>query len=115
MDTNTSGELTLGSRLKDMLWDTPDILYKIKTTPMRETRQYEIQADLPAIVDPDIAISQVLRWSDLQRLLAKPLRIYAWSSNTDVEKWVLSASANISNIFVTVLPTYLREGFEHDE
>lgn len=114
MDNNSRDKFTLEARLKDMLWDTSDVLYQLKHTPMREESQIELQAELSAAVDPDIIIGQVSRWVDLQHTIGKDLRIYVWSSNTVVEKWLMSVVANMEHIFVTILPTYLKGEFEHD-
>lgn len=113
MDIGTSN-FTLGERLKEMPMDSPDILYTIATTPVRESKVYEIQAELSAAIDVDIIISQVYRWIDIQRAIGKDLRVYLWSSNPEVEKYVMGIASQLDHLYITVLPMYLKGDFKHD-
>lgn len=114
MDNPTKINFTLGERLEEMLMDSPDIFYQISNTPMRQEDQVEIQAELSAAISPDIILGQVSRWLDLQKLLDKDLRVYLWSSNKEVEKYITAVVANMDHLFITILPTYLKGEFIHD-
>lgn len=110
-----SNKYTIDERLKEMPYDSDSILFTVKNSPIRETNQIEIQANLPAAVDPDIIIGQVSRWLDLQKHLGKDLRVYLWCSNGQVEKYVLGIVRNMEHLYVTILPTYLKGEFNYDE
>lgn len=110
-----STSLRLDEHLKNAVRDTPDIVYQLSQLPPREGSTIEIVSDLPAAVDIDIILGYITRWYDVQQHFNKDLRIYVWSYNTVVEKYVLGCVQQMSRIYVTVLPSWLREDFAYDE
>ena len=69
---------------------------------------FTIESELPAYPDPDIILGYVQRWREVQRLFGKELRIFAWSYDTRVEKYILACVQNMPNIYITILPAEYR-------
>lgn len=108
MDTCSKGQ-------KVNYWDTlpqdsADILHKLdKLRPNDSEAPVEILAELPAAVNIDIIIAMVSRWHEIQLFMKKPLRVFAWSSEGAVEKYVAGLVGPIDNLYLTVLPITLKE------
>lgn len=108
MDTTSVRTLSLEERINGVMRDSEDILYKLSKLSTPEGQPIEIVTDLPAALAPDIIIGNVQRWREIQKHFDCELRIYAWSYNPVVEKFVLQAIQNMPKVMVTVLPSYLR-------
>lgn len=104
-----SSKLSLEERIDGLVHDAPDILYKLSKLEQRGDGPIEIVADLPAAPDVDIILGYVQRWCEIQKHFNRDLRVYAWSYNTTVEKYVLGCTLQMSHIAVTILPMYLKE------
>lgn len=105
---DNSSFLTLDERIDGLVKDDPDILRNLSRITS-ENEFMEIVSELPAGKDPDIILGYVSRWQEITKLFHKKLRVYAWSYSDEVEKYVLGFVQNMSDIYVTVLPTYLKE------
>lgn len=105
----SSTKLSLEERIDGLVHDAPDILYTLSKLEQRGDGPLEIVADLPAAPDVDIILGHVQRWCEIQKYFNRDLRIYAWSYDTTVEKYVLGCTLQMSHIAVTILPTYLKE------
>ncbi len=88
--------------------DGPDVVYKLSQLQLSDDAPIEIVSELPAADDPDVILSYVQRWWEIQRYFKRDLRVYAWTYTTEVEKHVLRCVQNMSHICVTTLPTYLK-------
>lgn len=66
----------------------------------------EVRDRLPARIDPDIIIGQVMVWKDIQSRLGENvyLRVFAESYRPDVEKYVLNLVKDMEYILVTIVP-----------
>lgn len=106
--TSLQSRLSWDDRINAMMKDSEDILYKLNKLETPEGRPVEIVAELPAAIHVDLIVGTVQRWSDLQKHLDRELRIYAWSYNPKVEKYVQNLVRNMPNVLVTVLPMYLK-------
>lgn len=96
--------------LDTLVKDGPDVIYKLSQAPIPDgDRPIEILADLPAAIDIDIILGHVKRWREIQLYFNRPLRVYAWSSQLIVEKYVLGCMQRLEQVSMTVLPTYLKE------
>lgn len=106
----SGAKYTIEDRIANAVPDAPDVLYTLsRINPPAEGEPIEIVSELPAATDADIVLGYVLRWHEIQEHFGCDLRVYAWSYNTTVEKYVLGIVQNMSKITVTVLPTYLKE------
>jgi hypothetical protein len=105
--------LPLDERINGVIHDSPDILYRLTKLETPEDQPIEIVSELPAAVDPDIIIGYVQRWVEIQHYFNKDVRIYAWSYSTESEKYVMGCVQNMSHVFVTVLPMYLKENKQY--
>ena len=111
MDTNS--KITLEDRINGVMKDSPDIIYKLSKLTTPKDMPIEIVTELPAAPDPDIVIGLVTRWCEIQKYFNQDLRVYAWSYTEEVEKYLLSCVQNMSHIYVTVLPMYLKESKQY--
>ena len=107
--------LRLEEHLNNAVSDAPDIVYRLSQLQHKEDSPIEIVSELPAAVDVDIILGYIARWHDVQEYFNRDLRIYAWSYNTTVEKYILGCVQQMSRIYVTILPAWLREDFAYDE
>lgn len=112
MGTSTKNE-TLDEHIKKLIKDDTDVLYRLSKAGVGSNDVVEIVTELPAATDPDLIIGCVSRWNDIQKHFNKDLRVYAWSHNTKVEKYVLGCVQNMSRITVTVLPFCLKEALRY--
>lgn len=69
-----------------------------------DSKTLELVTTLPSAVDIDVSIATVQRWKELQKRYNKPLRIYAYSYNPEVEKLFLRLIQESENIFLTPIP-----------
>ncbi len=95
--------------LDAMVKDAPDVLYQlsqIKFTSADEPA--EILTELPAAVNVDIILGMVNRWREVQVQMNRPLRVYAWSGERCVEKYVMGCVQRFPDICLTPLPIRLR-------
>lgn len=100
---------TIDEHIKGLVVDGVDVLHHLSKISRGKDEPIEIVADLPAATDPDLIIGCVSRWNEIQKHFNADLRVYAWSYNTKVEKYVLGCVQNMSRITVTVLPFCLKE------
>lgn len=100
--------LSLDERINGMMKDAPDILYKLTKLEAAPGRPIEIVTELPAALHTGIIIGAVQRWSEIQKHFDRELRVYAWSYNAVVEKYVQNLVRNHDRVLVTVLPMYLK-------
>ena len=107
MGTRTN--LPLDERINGVIKDSPDVIYQLSRIKQSDDTPIEIVSELPAAVDVAIILSYIQRWSQIQKQFNRDVRIYAWSYSTDVEKYVLGCVQNMSHVFVTILPFYLKE------
>lgn len=105
-----STKLSLEERIDGLVHDAPDILYTLSRLEQRGEGPIEMVTDLPAAQDVDIILGYIQRWAEIQKHFDRELRIYAWSYNTEVEKYVLGCTLHMPKINITVLPMYLKEG-----
>ena len=109
--TSRASSMTLEERINGVVKDSPMLLYdltKVGVSP--DTNEpIEIVVDLPAAPDPDILLGHISRWREVQVHFKKDIRVYAWCVNPIVEKRVLACVQNMSGIYITVLPDYLKE------
>lgn len=108
MDTASVRTLSLEERINGVMRDSEDILYKLTKLKTPEDQPIEIVTELPAALATDIIIGNVQRWREIQKHFNCELRIYAWSYNPVVEKFVMQAVQNMPKVMITVLPSYLR-------
>lgn len=101
--------LTLREVLERLPEDTDNLLYKIEHSNQVDAEEIEIVSYLPARLDADIILGYIMRWREVQKYFNKPMRVYAWSYQPDVEKYILKCLMHNNNIFVTMLPVKLRE------
>lgn len=109
MDTNTATSLldqALESAVKDDANLIPNL--SIKNNKNKDAELFTIVSELPAYPDPDIILGYVQRWREVQKLFGKDLRIFAWSFDTRVEKYILACTQNMPNIYMTILPAEYR-------
>lgn len=109
----TNSKISLEDRINGVMEDSPDILYKLSKLSTPKDVPIEIVTELPAAPDPDIIIGLVTRWYEIQKYFNQDIRIYAWSYNHEVEKYLLGCIQNMSHIYVTVLPMYLKESKQY--
>lgn len=109
----TNSTLSLEERINGVMQDSPDILHKISKLQPPEGKPIEIVTELPAAIDVDLIIGCVQRWSEIQKYFNRDLRVYAWSHSADVEKYLLGCTLNVSNVYVTVLPMFLKENLKY--
>lgn len=110
MDNVSSNKMySLEERINGLIVDSPDILYKLNRLSTPKGQPIEIVTELPSAIDPDIILGNVQRWREVQKYFDCELRIYAWTYNTEVEKYLLGCVQHMSKIAVTTLPTYLKE------
>ncbi len=105
----TGTKLSLEDRIDGLVHDAPDILYTLSRLEQRGEGPIEIVAELPAAPDIDIILGYVQRWNEIQKHFDRDLRVYAWSYNVQVEKYVLGCTLQMPHLAVTILPTYLKE------
>ena len=105
----TSSVLSLDERINGVVHDAPDVLYKLSRLETPKDQPIEIVSELPAAADPDIILSYVQRWVEIQHYFGRDLRVYAWSYTPESEKYILGCVQNMSHICVTTLPMYLKE------
>lgn len=106
---NVTRSYSLDERIDGVVKDAPDIIYRLSRLGCKQGDLIEIVTELPAAPDPDILIGYVQRWREIQKHFDCDLRVYCWSYTHEVEKYLLGCVQNMSHIFVTVLPTYLKE------
>lgn len=98
-------DVSLDEILRNAEPDGPDILKRLTEKILPLDKEVSITAELPAAIDPDIIITSISRWADLQEHLGdRKLRVYAYSYNRVVEKYVLGCVQQMQNVFVTVIP-----------
>lgn len=100
--------LSLDQRIDGMMKDSPDILYKLTKLGPAVGRPIEIVTELPAAIFAEELLGDVQRWSEIQKHFDCELRVYAWSYNAQVEKYLQNLLRNHDRILVTVLPMYLK-------
>lgn len=113
MGASTKNYKTLSEHINSLVVDGVDVLYKLSKLKREPKEPIEIVTELPAATDPDLIIGSVSRWNEIQKHFCCDLRIYAWSHNTVVEKYVMGCVQNMSHITVTILPSYLKETRYH--
>lgn len=101
-------QMTLVERIDGLIHDSNDILVKLTKMQPDSSRPIEIVAELPAAISPDIIIGTVQRWREIQKHFNCELRVYAWSYNPDVEKYVMKCVQPMDRVLVTPLPTSLK-------
>ena len=109
MDTDTTKSLldqALESAVKDDANLIPNL--SIENNKNKDAELFTIVSELPAYPDPDIILGYVQRWREVQKLFGKDLRIFAWSFDTRVEKYILACTQNMPNIYMTILPAEYR-------
>lgn len=109
MSGNTTRPASLEERLSGAVLDSPNIVQRLSSIEQPPKGQpLEIVTELPAGLCPEIIIAMIMRWRELQIHFDRDIRVYAWSFNTEVEKYVLQCTNNMSHIFVSILPVKLR-------
>lgn len=106
---------TIDEHIKGLIEDGVDVLHRLSNLSRDDDAPIEIVAELPAATDPDLIIGCVSRWNEIQKYFKTELRVYAWSHNTTVEKFVLGCVQSMSHITVTVLPFCLKETMHYGE
>lgn len=99
---------SLEERLSGAVLDSPDIVKKLSYLNPPAGKPLEIVTELPAGLNPEIIIAMVMRWREIQQYFDCDVRIYAWSFDTKVEKYVQQCTSLMSHILVTILPVSLR-------
>ena len=102
------------SHIEAVVMDCPDVICKIVQLGYHmDNEVVEIATVLPSALDISVNIGMVQRWRDISKYFNKPVRIYGWSYNTEVEKCFLSLVQEKKDIFLTVLPGELRGEKKH--
>lgn len=99
----------IDARLGATLEDDFDILVKLRSLGADKSPIIEIKTELPARPDIDILLGLVMRWTELSKALKKPIRVYAWCYNNQVEKVMQRLLCDNNNVLITILPGELRE------
>lgn len=109
--TTVKCDLSLEERMFGVVEDSANLLYNLTRVGVKQSTDepIEIWTDLPARLDGEVILAYLNRWDEVQKHFGKDLRIYAWSVNPIVEKYMLGCLQNMSHIFLTVLPYYLKE------
>lgn len=109
MDTKTAAS-PLDEALLKSTKDDANLIPNLSTVTGADPdlKVLTIESELPAYPDPDIILGYVQRWREVQRLFGKDLRIFAWSYDTRVEKYILACVQNMPNIYITILPAEYR-------
>lgn len=114
MDTNTKKKITTENYWDKLVHDSPSVYYELsKINYKYEDEPAEIVTELPSAVCIDIILSMVSRWLELQKMLGRPLRVYAWSSERTVEKYVLGCLSSMDKVCMTVLPMHLKREMKY--
>ncbi|MCM1215120.1 MAG: hypothetical protein NC548_11440 [Lachnospiraceae bacterium] len=108
VSTSMQSRMTLEERIDGMMRDSEDILHKITKLKPPKGRPIEIVTELPAALCVDIIVGNVQRWSEIQKHFDRELRVYAWSVNPIVEKYVQNLVCNMDKVLVTTLPMYVK-------
>lgn len=106
------GVRTIGDidrHLNALLDDGPDIIQQLTRIGGANDSVIEIKTELPAMLDCDIIIATVNRWADISKYYNKPVRVYGWCYNDKVEDYLQSLVCQRDNVYLTVLPSYLRK------
>lgn len=91
--------------LEMLVDDCHDIVRVLKNYNYFEgADQIEIMATLPSAINIDVFIGMVNRWRELQEMYDKPLRIYAYSYNSQVEKMFMRLIQEHDKILLTPIP-----------
>lgn len=106
--TSMQSRMNLVERIDSLMHDSSDILYKITKLTPPDGKPIEIVAELPAALDPEIIIGHVQRWREIQMHFDRELRVYAWTYNAVVEKYVMSCVQTMPKVLVTPLPMSLK-------
>lgn len=102
-------ELTIDGYFSNLLEDDKDILRSLSKLNIAEGDTVELISEIPARLHTDLIIAKVMCWKEIQEMYKCKLRIYAWVYRDDVEKYLLSLTQNLNNIYVTALPYTLKE------
>jgi len=98
----------LENYLDTLVHDSRTLVQDLSASKTKNLDIIEIYADVPERQDFDYFINMVERWNDVSKLFAKPIRIYTYLHNTKSEKYIQKLLANRENLFITVLPHYIR-------
>lgn len=113
MDTRTMST-HVDSHLGALVTDCPDVISKIVQLGYdQDSEVIELATVLPSALDISVNIGLVQRWRDIGKYFDRPVRIYGWSYNTEVEKCLLSLVQEKKDVFLTVLPGELRGEKKH--
>lgn len=106
---NSTVNTTLLEALAKLPEDTGNVIYAVSNSNQVAEKEIEIVSYLPARLEADIILGYVTRWREVQKYFNKPLRVYAWSYQPDVEKYILKCLAHNKDILVTMLPIKWRK------
>lgn len=110
-------EAKLNNLLKHLgvlLEDGPDIIRLLENYNYSGNTEYlEIITTLPSAINIDVFIATVNRWREIQKRYNKPLRVYAFSYNTEVEKMYMRLVQEHDAILLTPIPGDWKGSIEH--
>ena len=109
---NISG---LDEYIDALVHDSRTLMQDLYNSKSKNFDVIEIYADIPERQDFDYFISLVERWEDVSRQYNKPIRIYTYLHNIESEKYIQKLLANRKNLFITVLPHYIRKRVNKNE
>ena len=94
--------------VKGLVHDSSRLLYDLSRVHAERNEIIEFVADVPERPDPDLYIATVTRWKEVATYFQRPIRVYTYLYNEQSEKYLMQLTAKQSQIYVTVIPGYLR-------
>lgn len=94
--------------IKGLVHDSEKLLYDLTRVHAERCQIIEFVTDVPEQPDPDLFIALVTRWKEVVDYFDKPLRVYTYLYNEQSEKYLVQLTSKQPNIFVTIIPGYLR-------
>lgn len=105
---------SLMEHMSMLLEDGPDIIRLLENYNYSDNAEcLEIITTLPSAVNIDVFIATVNRWREIQRRYNKPLRVYAFSYNTKVEKIFMRLVQEHDEILLTPIPGVWKGDVRH--
>ena len=102
--TNAVDEYLLG-----LVKDGKQLLYDLEQSNADQFDVIEFYAEIPERPSPDIFIAMIMRWADIAKYYQRPVRVYSYVYNNKSEKYILALTDKREDIFVTIIPGYLRD------
>ena len=94
--------------IKGLPLDSSTLLYDLTRTNAANNNVIEFKVELPEQPNPDLYIALVSRWEEIHQHFNRPVRAYAYVYNPMSEKYIERLLTDHADIFVTIIPGYLR-------